>query len=260
MNKPPAFQLYADDFLAGTMTMTNEEVGAYFRLLCLQWSAGCIRDQDINRISRMTSDGTAMAQPCMYNVTSKFVRSADDTLRNARLEAERSKQREFRENRSKSGQKGAAARWNDGTAIGTANGKPMAQPMANTMAKDGSPSPSPIKSTHIGAGGRLHGIPATADEVIAYGATLNPKVDEARCRAFWAHYEGQARTNPNGDVFWITSGDAVVTNWKAKLPAFEGKTHGNNQHPSKPGTDRNAGTANASKASQYRGVGKVVGL
>lgn len=67
---------------------------------------------------------------------------------------------------------------------------------------------------------RLHGIPNCEGDVVIYGATLNPPVAEDRCKAFWGHYEGQARTNPNGDVFWVTSGDAVVTNWKAKLPAF----------------------------------------
>jgi uncharacterized protein YdaU (DUF1376 family) len=36
MNKPPAFQFYADDFLGGTIDLTTEEVGAYIRLLCFQ--------------------------------------------------------------------------------------------------------------------------------------------------------------------------------------------------------------------------------
>lgn len=71
---------------------------------------------------------------------------------------------------------------------------------------------------------RLHGIPSSVDEVIAYGRTTNPPVGEQACRAFWSHYEGQARTNQNGDVFWITSGEAVVTNWKAKLPGFKSPT------------------------------------
>lgn len=71
-------------------------------------------------------------------------------------------------------------------------------------------------------GGRLHGIPATVDEVIRFGRTTQPPVPEDRCRAFFAHYEGQAKTNHNGDVFWITSGDTVVTNWKVKLPEFRG--------------------------------------
>jgi hypothetical protein len=77
------------------------------------------------------------------------------------------------------------------------------------------------------AGGRLHGIPASVEEVIAYGSTLNPPVSESRCRAFWSHYEGQARTNESGDTFWVTSGDAIVTKWKQKLPAFADDRYGN---------------------------------
>jgi len=33
MNKAPAFQFYASDFLVDTAEMTNQEVGAYIRLL-----------------------------------------------------------------------------------------------------------------------------------------------------------------------------------------------------------------------------------
>jgi uncharacterized protein YdaU (DUF1376 family) len=40
--KPPAFQFYADDFLAGTADMTQPEVGAYILLLCHQWGRGAI--------------------------------------------------------------------------------------------------------------------------------------------------------------------------------------------------------------------------
>lgn len=67
---------------------------------------------------------------------------------------------------------------------------------------------------------RLHGIPSTAEEVIAFGKTLHPPKDEETCRAFFSHYEGQARTGPSGELFWVTSGDAVVTRWKEKLKTF----------------------------------------
>lgn len=77
---------------------------------------------------------------------------------------------------------------------------------------------------------RLHGIPATVGEVIAYGKTLFPVVSEDRCRAFFAHYEGQAQTSPSGELFWITSANAVVTNWKAKLPDWKA----NNQRKDTP--------------------------
>lgn len=130
MNRPPAFQFYADDFLGGTVAMTNQEKGMYITALCIQWNKGGISREDMDRLGR------GMAVPSIGNVTAKFFLGKDGLFRNKRLEAERRKQRDFRENRRKSGEKGAKSRWHShGTAI--------AQPMANGMAKHGSPSPSP---------------------------------------------------------------------------------------------------------------------
>jgi uncharacterized protein YdaU (DUF1376 family) len=42
IHRSPAFQFYADDFIAGTADMSAEEVGAFIRLLCHQWSKGSI--------------------------------------------------------------------------------------------------------------------------------------------------------------------------------------------------------------------------
>ena len=42
IRKAPAFMFYADDFLAGTLEMSQEEVGQYIRLLCHQWNRGSI--------------------------------------------------------------------------------------------------------------------------------------------------------------------------------------------------------------------------
>lgn len=47
MAKDPAFLFYTSDFLTGTMTMTNEQVGKYIRLLCLQHQKGVIPEKDM---------------------------------------------------------------------------------------------------------------------------------------------------------------------------------------------------------------------
>jgi hypothetical protein len=109
---------------------------------------------------------------------------------------------------------------------------PEPSPVAIAIASSQSPTPSsspPPKAaeTHAPAEPpirpkRLHGIPDSVDDVIAAGQTLHAKKDEETCREFWSHYEGQARTTHKGEVFWITSGDAVVTNWRAKLEGFKG--------------------------------------
>ena len=69
---------------------------------------------------------------------------------------------------------------------------------------------------------RLHGIPTSEQEVIAYGKTLNPPIEDECCRAFFNYYEGQRRVSPSGEIFWVTSGDAIVTRWQSKLAAFKG--------------------------------------
>lgn len=141
--RSPAFQFYADDFLAGTAEMTNEEVGAYIRLLCHQWSKGSIPG-DMDRISRMAG---AMAVPSLGYVMSKFKVGEDGAYRNERLEAERMKQEQFRSIQAKNGKNGAEKRWNhgkpNGTANGIANGTAMATPLATAKPNDSSPSPSP---------------------------------------------------------------------------------------------------------------------
>lgn len=50
MAKDPAFLFYSNDFLSGTFTMTNEQVGKYIRLLCLQHQKGALTEKDMLNI------------------------------------------------------------------------------------------------------------------------------------------------------------------------------------------------------------------
>jgi len=47
MSKDPAFLFYSSDFMTGTFTMTNEQVGKYIRLLCLQHQKGELSEKDM---------------------------------------------------------------------------------------------------------------------------------------------------------------------------------------------------------------------
>jgi hypothetical protein len=47
MAKDPAFLFYTSDFLTGTLTMTDEQVGKYIRLLCLQHQKGDLTEKDM---------------------------------------------------------------------------------------------------------------------------------------------------------------------------------------------------------------------
>ena len=47
MAKDPAVLFYTSDFLSGTFTMSNEQVGKYIRLLCLQHQKGRLTEKDM---------------------------------------------------------------------------------------------------------------------------------------------------------------------------------------------------------------------
>lgn len=103
MTKPPAFQFYPDDFLGGTIDMTQSEVGAYMLLLCHQWNRGSIPVEPDRY--QLIAKG-----PVTEHVLAKFPKSEDGKLRNLRLELERKKQADFREKQREKGLASAKAR------------------------------------------------------------------------------------------------------------------------------------------------------
>jgi hypothetical protein len=52
MAKDPAFLFYSNDFLSGTFTMTDEQVGKYIRLLCLQHQKSILSEKDMLNICK----------------------------------------------------------------------------------------------------------------------------------------------------------------------------------------------------------------
>ncbi len=230
-NRAPAFQFYADDFLSGVADMTQSEVGAYMLLLCAQWSRGAIPD-DQDRL-RLVAKGDVSA-----HVMSKFPGG-----KNQRMERERVKQEEYRANRSSSGKFGANRRWHShSTAI--------AQPMANHMANDSSPSPSPSPVQRESKGGLDANIP-TWPEVKAMADGLC--IPEATAKAFFDHNEG--------NQLWVNRHGYLV-NVRVKLQVWHNQSrkgnNGNNRNTIHKGPDRNAGTANAGKGSQYAAAAERV--
>lgn len=135
--KPPAFQFYPDDFLGGTMHFTDAELGLYMRLLCVQWSAGSLPDDDCE-LSSYGKGRTSIAR-----VKQKFEKGGDGMLRNARMETERAKQLAFREKQAAYGRQGG--RPSKGYEKGSLS-KPLANPNPSQSPPSPSPSPSPIKT------------------------------------------------------------------------------------------------------------------
>jgi uncharacterized protein YdaU (DUF1376 family) len=140
MNKPPAFQFYADDFLGGTADMTQGEIGAYILLLCHQWNRGSIPVEP-ERI-QMVAKGAVTE-----HLLEKFPICPDGLRRNARLEQEREKQAEYREKQRLKGIASGISRAKPsaGDKPGMNRGSTVVQPthQPNTQPEGNSPSPSP---------------------------------------------------------------------------------------------------------------------
>jgi uncharacterized protein YdaU (DUF1376 family) len=146
--KAPAFQLYTDDFLAGTIEMSQEEVGQFIRLLCHQWNRGSIPVE--------TEKQQRLAGGCVsVDVLDKFDHYEDGLLRNKRLESVRTEKGKFLQSQSKKGKLSAEKRRLDAlerqnqsnqnpTAV-----EPVLQP--NGQPESNSPSPSPSKKKETAA-------------------------------------------------------------------------------------------------------------
>lgn len=128
--KAPAFQFYADDFLAGTITMTNEEKGAYITLLCIQWSRELLTESDFTRVC------IGMPPHSQRICQSKFQIDAEGNFRNPRMETEREKQDQYRQKQTDNAKK----RW-----VGNATAYPTALPVDMPNVCSPSPSPTPKK-------------------------------------------------------------------------------------------------------------------
>ncbi len=111
MNKPPAFQFYAGDFLNGTASFTAEETGAYIRLLCHQWDKGTL-PLDPKRLCILAG----CTEDALASIMHKFASDGNGGLQNHRLEKTRQKQKAFKQSRSQNalggweGEKGEARR------------------------------------------------------------------------------------------------------------------------------------------------------
>ena len=87
--KDPAFLFYSNDFLSGTMLMSNEDVGAYIRLLCLQHQKGHLKEKDMLIICGNKNE----------DILNKFTLDENGNYYNERLEEEIIKRKKYSESR-----------------------------------------------------------------------------------------------------------------------------------------------------------------
>ncbi len=88
--KDPAILLYTSDFLTGTMLMTDEQVGKYIRLLCLQHQTGRLSEKHMLGICKARDE----------DIYEKFVLDHNGFYYNVRLEEEILKRAKYRKGRS----------------------------------------------------------------------------------------------------------------------------------------------------------------
>lgn len=87
--KDPAFLFYSNDFLSGTILMSDEDVGKYIRLLCLQHQKGHLKEKDMLSICKTFNE----------DIFSKFKKDEEGNYYNERLEYEANKRKAYSESR-----------------------------------------------------------------------------------------------------------------------------------------------------------------
>ena len=90
--KDPAFLFYPESFLVGVMYMTDEEVGQYIKLLCIQHQKGHIPDSIMKRY--------------LPAVQEKFIKDEDGYWYNERLEYEIDRRASYTNAMRENGKKG----------------------------------------------------------------------------------------------------------------------------------------------------------
>lgn len=90
MAKDPAFLFYSADFMIGIVYMTNEQVGKYIKLLCLQHQNG----------GPLTNDEMMFVCGSFdKKIFDKFIKTDDDRYFNERLSQEIDKRKKYSESR-----------------------------------------------------------------------------------------------------------------------------------------------------------------
>ena len=206
--KAPAFQLYTDDFLAGTLEMSQEEVGQFIRLLCHQWNRGWI-PVETEKQQRLTGGCVSV------EVLVKFRLCEDGFLRNERLESVRTERGLFLQQQSKKGQQSAEKRRLAALEIQpelnrtSTEVQPDTQPDGQPESNSPSPSPSNKKDTKV----------PKSEWEIAHGVELPELIRTKNCLdaiRLWMQYKSEKR-----ESYKKTGLTAALTKWSREFTPAE---------------------------------------
>ncbi len=93
MAKDPAFLFYYQDFIVGTSDMSNEEVGAYIKCLCIQAAKGGITEKHMKNICNSHEVHNLIKSKFIFNDEIKL-------LENVRLKTEIEKRKLYSQSRA----------------------------------------------------------------------------------------------------------------------------------------------------------------
>lgn len=150
--KSPAFQFYPKDILSdhNVAGMSNRELGAYIKLLCICWINVSLPTV-IARLANMVGESAADFEAMWPAIEPCFVVDGD-RLKHPRLDRERKKQADYREEQAAKGRKSAAKRstvvqprFNHGSTGVATVVQPEGQPKPNSPI---SVSDLPTKNVH----------------------------------------------------------------------------------------------------------------
>jgi len=214
--KAPAFQLYTDDFLAGTLEMSQEEVGQFIRLLCHQWNRGSI-PVETEKQQRLTGGCVSV------DVLVKFRLCEDGSLRNERLESVRTERGLFLQQQSIKGQQSAEKRRLAASAIQpelnqtSTEVQPDTQPDGQPESNSPSPSPSPIIKIQADKPPSVRFQKPTVEELTAEAIKIGlplPEVDK-----FLNYYESNGwKVGKNSMKSW----PAAMKGWLSRIGEASG--------------------------------------
>ena len=125
-NKPPAFPLYARDWLVDTASMPNDVQGAYMRLLCHQWIEGPMK-LDLVQLGKRAGEPPRRFVRMWSSYLQDFFVERGGYVANGRLEDERQRKAEYSAEQAERGKRGANSRWHgEGHVVPIADAKKRA--------------------------------------------------------------------------------------------------------------------------------------
>ena len=219
--KAPAFQLYVNQFLAGTIEMSQEEVGCYIRLLCHQWNRGSIPVEP-DKLQRLAGGSVS------DDVLAKFPTWPDGQRRNERLEHERSKQIEFREKQRQKGIASGLARRNQpdfsrGSTVVPTAVQPDPQPETNSTSSFTSTTTFKGIDSNTNAPTRRF-VPPTRDELDVEALKLGlPSTEVDKFVAYYGSNGWKVGKVPMKSWTHALAGWASRWRERNQTPAFENR-------------------------------------